>query len=198
MTTALIMAGGKGTRMDLDCEKPMIEVDSKPMIQHVIEALLSSKYIDKILVTISPNTNKTREFIKNFPVTPVDTSGMGYIEDLSYILTNRDYVEEDEVVMTIVSDLPFVTGEQIDDVLEHYYERKKPAMCVSVPEELFKKYKITPTLVYEGLVPSGVNLVLANDKEQDQTIYITDNIELAFNINTINDLNLSEHYINRK
>lgn len=198
MTTALIMAGGKGTRMDLDCEKPMIEVDSKPMIQHVIEALLNSKYIDKILVTISPNTNKTKEFIKDFPVTPVDTSGVGYIEDLSYILTNRNYVEEDEVVMTIVSDLPFVTGEQIDDVLEHYYERKKPAMCVSVPEELFKKYKITPTLVYEGLVPSGVNLVLANDKEQDQTIYITDNIELAFNINTVNDLNLSEHYINRK
>ena len=198
MTTALIMAGGKGTRMDLDCEKPMIEVDSKPMIQHVIEALLNSKYIDKILVTISPNTIKTKEFIKNFSVTPVDTSGVGYIEDLSYILTNRDYVEEDEVVMTIVSDLPFVTGGQIDDVLEHYYERKKPAMCVSVPEELFKKYKIAPTLVYDGLVPSGVNLVLANDKEQDQTIYITDNIELAFNINTINDLNLSEHYINRK
>ncbi len=198
MTTALIMAGGKGTRMDLNCEKPMIEIDSKPMIQHVIEALLNSKYIDKILVTISPNTNKTKEFIKDFPVIPVDTSGVGYIEDLSYILTNRDYVEEDEVVMTIVSDLPFVTGEQIDDVLEHYYERQKPAMCVSVPEELFNKYKITPTLVYEGLVPSGVNLVLANDKEQDQTIYITDNIELAFNINTINDLNLSEHYINRK
>ena len=198
MTTALIMAGGKGTRMDLNCEKPMIEIDSKPMIQHVIEALLNSKYIDKILVTISPNTNKTKEFIKDFPVIPVDTSGGGYIEDLSYILTNRDYVEEDEVVMTIVSDLPFVTGEQIDDVLEHYYERQKPAMCVSVPEELFNKYKITPTLVYEGLVPSGVNLVLANDKEQDQTIYITDNIELAFNINTINDLNLSEHYINRK
>ena len=198
MTTALIMAGGKGTRMDLDCEKPMIELNSKPMIQYVIEALLNSKYIDKILVAISPNTMKTKEFIENFPVIAIDTLGKGYIEDLSDILTNRDYVEEDEVVMTIVADLPFVTSEQIDDVLEHYYDRKKPAMCVSVPEELFKKYKTTPTLVYEGLVPSGVNLVLANDKEQDQTIYVSNNIELAFNVNTINDLNVSEHYINRK
>ena len=76
-------------------------------------------------------------------------------------------------------------------------EKKTCNVCIST-RRTFKKYKTTPTLVYEGLVPSGVNLVLANDKEQDQTIYITDNIELAFNINTINDLNLSEHYINRK
>ena len=130
MTTALIMAGGKGTRMDLDCEKPMIELNSKPMIQYVIEALLNSKYIDKILVAISPNTMKTKEFIENFPVIAIDTLGKGYIEDLSDILTNRDYVEEDEVVMTIVADLPFVTSEQIDDVLEHYYDRKKNLQCV--------------------------------------------------------------------
>lgn len=195
MTTALIMAGGKGTRMDLDCEKPLIEVNNKPMIKSVIEALLNSKYVDKILVAVSPNTPLTSKYLEDFPVIIIQTSGIGYIEDLSEVLSNREYVEEDEVIMTIVADLPFVTGEQLDDVFKHYFERKKPAMCVSVPEYLFEKYGIKPTLVFDGLVPTGVNLLLANNDEQDQSIYESDNVELAFNINTLNDLDLSYHYL---
>lgn len=194
MTTALVMAGGKGTRMDLDCEKPLIEVNSKPMISYVIEALINSEYIDNILVAVSPNTPLTSKYLEKFPVTVINTSGDGYIEDLSEVLSNSDFVVENEVIMTIVSDLPFVTSSQIDDVLIHYYERKKPAMCVSVPEELFEEYGIKPTLVYDGLVPTGVNLLLANQEEQDQSIYVSENVELAFNINTLNDLDISEKY----
>lgn len=197
MTTALIMAGGKGTRMDLDYEKPMVKVNEKPMISYVINALMNSDYINKILVAISPNTPITAEYVKRFPVKTVYTKGHGYIEDLSDILSNRRYVKKDEVIMTIVADLPFISASQIDDVLDHYYERGKPAMCVSVPEYLFDKYNITPTLVYEGLVPTGVNLLLANNEEQDQSIYESENVELAFNINTLNDLNLSEDYIRK-
>lgn len=197
MTTALIMAGGKGTRLDLDCEKPMVEVNDKPMIGHVVDALMNSRYVDKILVAVSENTPVTAGFLENFPVTLVQTSGRGYIEDLSEVLSNREYVEKDEVIMTIVADLPLVTSEQLDDVFEHYFERKKPAMCVSVPESLFVEYGIEPTLVFDGLVPTGVNLLLANNDEQDQTIYESKNIELAFNINTLNDLNLSKNYIKK-
>lgn len=194
MTTALVMAGGKGTRMDMDCEKPLIKVNNKTMINHVIDALIHSKFVDKILVAVSPNTPLTKEYVEQFPVTIIETSGIGYIEDLSEVLSNRKYVEKDEVIMTIVADLPFVTGEQLDDVFKHYFERKKPAMCVSVPEYLFEEYGIKPTLVFDGLVPTGVNLLLANNDEQDQTIYESKNVELAFNINTLNDLDLSEQY----
>ena len=197
MTTALVMAGGKGTRLDLDCEKPMVKVNNKSMINYVIDALTESKYVDKILVAVSDNTPLTTKFLEDFPVVIVPTSGKGYIEDLSEVLSNRDYVEENEVIMTIVADLPFVTAQQLDDVFEHYFERKKPAMCVSVPESLFVEYGIEPTLVFEGLVPTGVNLLLANNEEQDQTIYESQNIELAFNINTLNDLNLSDFYIKK-
>ncbi|MDO5826380.1 MAG: hypothetical protein BZ137_04270 [Methanosphaera sp. rholeuAM130] len=195
MTTALVMAGGKGTRMNLDEEKPLIKVRDRPMIEYVLNALIGSKHVDKILVAISPNTPKTRDFLRDFPVTVVETKAKGYIEDLADILQDRTYLEEDEAVMTIVSDLPFVTSNHIDDVLEAYYSRNKPAMCVSVPEELFKEYDIIPTLVYEGLVPSGVNMLIANSKEQEQTIYVTDNVELAFNINTIHDLKNSDNLI---
>ena len=135
--------------------------------------------------------------MKKYPVIIVPTSGKGYIEDLSEVLSNRDYVKKNEVIMTIVADLPFVTGKQLDDVFKHYFERKKPAMCVSVPEQLFIEQGIEPTLVFDGLVPTGVNLLLANNDEQDQSIYESENIELAFNINTLSDLNLSEQYFKK-
>lgn len=194
MTTALIMAGGKGTRMHLETEKPLVNVNDKPMIEYVVRALLESTYIDKILVAVSPNTPNTEEFLERFPVTVIKTSAKGYIEDLSEILANRDYVIEDEVIMTIVADLPFVKSEHIDEVLDAYYSRDKPAMCVSVPKELFDKHGIKPTLIFDGLVPSGVNMLIANNQEQDQSIYITEHVELAFNINTLNDLNISENH----
>ena len=195
MTTALVMAGGRGTRMDLDEEKPLIKVDGKPMIEHVLDALINSEHVDRILVAISPNTPKTREFLRDFPVVVIETKAKGYIEDLADIMQDRNYLKENEPVMTIVSDLPFVTACHIDDVLEEYYRRNKPAMCVSVSEEVFKKYDIIPTLVYEGLVPSGVNMLIANSQEQEQSIYVTDNVELAFNINTLHDLDKSDDLI---
>ncbi len=43
MVTALIMAGGKGTRMDSDTEKPLIKLFGIPMIQYVIDALSNSR-----------------------------------------------------------------------------------------------------------------------------------------------------------
>ena len=45
MVTALIMAGGMGTRMNSNTEKPLIEVFGLPMIEHVIGAVSASKQI---------------------------------------------------------------------------------------------------------------------------------------------------------
>ena len=91
--------------------------------------------------------------------------------------------------MTIVSDLPFVTADHIDDVLTEYYKRNKPAMCVSVSEELFKEY--------DGLImPAAPSIAPKFEDSSDKLsnkylILDTDNVELAFNINTLHDLDKS-------
>ena len=43
--TALVMAGGKGTRMTLAEEKPLLHIGGKPVIDHVLKAL---KHAEKI------------------------------------------------------------------------------------------------------------------------------------------------------
>lgn len=56
--TALVMAGGKGSRMRLAEEKPLIKVCGKPVIQYVIAALCKAKSIDSIVVATTKCTPK--------------------------------------------------------------------------------------------------------------------------------------------
>jgi len=67
--TALIMAGGKGTRMALSGEKPLLLVGGKPVIDYVINALSDAKKVDSIVVAVSDYTPKTSKYLKTFPVT---------------------------------------------------------------------------------------------------------------------------------
>ena len=48
MIYAVIMSGGKGTRLKADVEKPLFKLRGKPLIDYVIKNLSDSKFIDKI------------------------------------------------------------------------------------------------------------------------------------------------------
>ncbi|KAF5428163.1 GTP:adenosylcobinamide-phosphate guanylyltransferase, partial [Candidatus Methanomarinus sp.] len=48
----MVMAGGKGRRMKLSVEKPLIEINEIKMIEYVIRALNVSSKIDRIFVAI--------------------------------------------------------------------------------------------------------------------------------------------------
>ncbi len=191
MVKALLMAGGKGTRMNGELEKPLTIVRGKPLIQYVLEALQGSKMVDKIVVATSSQTPQTTIFIedlysKNQDINVLITPGNGYIEDLSYALSKEDL--KNEIILTITSDLPLITGEIIDQVLEKYQKSSKPAMSVMVPVEIFHEHGLQPSLVLEKVVPSGLNILRGNNTEQDEDVLVLDKIELALNINSPEDI----------
>ena len=62
--TALVMAGGKGTRMRIAEEKPLIKVCGKPVIEYVLAALKNAKKIDTIIVATTSCTPKTTKLMK--------------------------------------------------------------------------------------------------------------------------------------
>ena len=186
MVIALLMAGGKGTRMNSDLEKPMIIVNGKSLIEHVISALQGSSLVDEIVVATSPHSPKTTLHMENLGFQVVVTPGKGYVEDLSFILSHEDF--KDEVILTITSDLVLITGEIIDLVLEEYHKSSTPAMSVMVPVEIFREHGLKASLVLENLVPSGLNILRGKDTEQDEEVLVLDKIELALNINSPEDI----------
>ena len=50
-TTAIILAGGKGTRMNTDIPKQYIQVDDKPILYYTIRAFEESNVDDIVIVT---------------------------------------------------------------------------------------------------------------------------------------------------
>jgi adenosylcobinamide-phosphate guanylyltransferase len=191
MVIALVMAGGKGTRMNLEAEKPLTVVGGKPLIQYVLEALNDSSMVDKIVVATSSKTPETALFVEDISlndpeISVLNTSGAGYIEDLSDVLSRDDF--KDEVILTITSDLPLITGEIIDHVLEEYQKSSEPAMSVMVPVEIFYEHGLQPSLVLGKVVPSGLNILRGKDTEQDEEVLVLGKIELALNINSPEDI----------
>jgi adenosylcobinamide-phosphate guanylyltransferase len=84
----LVMAGGKGTRMNLDDEKLLLKF-KKPVILHVIDSLKNSNSFSKILAATSCNSPKTKKLLEANNIETFDTSGIGYVEDLNSTLKNK-------------------------------------------------------------------------------------------------------------
>ena len=188
MVTAIVMAGGMGTRMRGKKEKPLIEVGGIPMIQHVINALLASDGISDVIILTSPNTPNTSKFASVGGYSVFQTPGKGYIEDLQYYISECFIHNSNQIILTITADLPLITSEIINQVLLEYKKSRKPAMCIAVPIELFKKYGLTPSIVLGDVVPSGLNILRSNNKQQDEEVLKLGKIELAVNINSCEDI----------
>ncbi len=188
MVTALIMAGGKGARMDCNTEKPLIELFGSPMIQHIIDALSSSKEVSDIIVATSPYTPETEEYVKTHGQKVIQTPGNGYVEDLKYFISKKFSNNSNQVILTITSDMPLITSEIIDNVLKEYRRCGKPAMCIAVPLDIFQEHGLKPSIVLGDVVPSGLNILRSNNKQQDEEVLKLEKIELAVNINSCEDI----------
>ena len=193
--TAVVMAGGKGTRMGLSSEKPLIQVGGKPAIEHVIESLQAAKKVDSIVVAVTDFAPKTMDFVSKFPVKIVKTPGKEYIFDMQYVVKKLKL----ETVLTIAADLPLITSEIIDRIAEDYERCGKPALAVVVPMKTKAKLGMSGeyafTLGDKLVVPSGINIIdgrKIDEEEMEQEICVLDREEIAVNINTVQELQTAE------
>ena len=194
MIYAILMAGGRGTRLKVPCEKPLFRLHDKPLIKFVIDNLNSSRLIDEIIIAVSPNTRKTTEYLKSLDdeFTILDTSGDDYLKDLSFILDYFEGKSKKDILLFINADLPFISSETIDSVLNYYLDSDKDALSVVVPVDVFDDLGLDYSYEYEGNVPSGLNVLRSENIVQDENQLVLDKVELALNINTIPDSEIAE------
>jgi adenosylcobinamide-phosphate guanylyltransferase len=199
MVVALVMAGGKGTRMKLTQEKPLIKVCGKPVIEYVLSALKDAKKIDSTIVATTNCTPKTTKLMKQLGVQVIETPGKDYVSDMGYAVQTLKL----GVFLAIAADLPLVRSEMIDAVVERYEHCGKPALTVAVPLET--KTKLGMSIEYsfkmddKDVVPVGINVIDGHkrygDEWLDQDIYVLNQEELAVNINTVQELQLAERML---
>jgi adenosylcobinamide-phosphate guanylyltransferase len=193
--TALVMAGGKGSRMALSEEKPLLRVGGKPVIEHVLAALKNAAKVESIVVAVSDFTPKTAKLVAAFPVSVIKTPGKEYVSDMGYAVRALGL----QTVLAIAADLPLITGEVVDAIIERYERCGKPALSVVVPLETKKQLGLGGEYAFDvenkRVVPAGINVIdgrRVDEKELDEEICLLDRREVAVNINTVQELRVAE------
>ena len=181
---ALLMAGGKGTRLRIKGEKPLLVFKGRYMIDHVLEALRGSKYVAKIIVATSRDTRRTEKEMRERGIEVIRTPGEDYVKDMVFAIKKLKL----EKTLVVSSDLPLLTSKDIDYVIEEYVKKGNASLAVMVPREVFRKHKLTPTLVIGDYVPTGVNVVNGRRLDGKEAKLITERFEFAANVNSSEDL----------
>jgi adenosylcobinamide-phosphate guanylyltransferase len=176
------MAGGRGTRLETDREKPLYPVAGRPLIDRVLDALDASR-VGQVVVATSPATPETAGHVR---VPTIETPGEGYVADLDAALSDNRLAAP---TLTVAADLPLLTGSLVDRVLDAH---DTGSLTVAVPAARKRELgvSIDTTFEREGreLAPTGLNVV---DGEPSRTLVI-DEPRLAVNVNRPADAAVAE------
>ena len=194
---ALIMAGGKGRRLGLPIEKPLLPFLGKPLIDWVVEAVRSAEKVSNFYVVTSENTPETEKRCKKMGWRILRTNAQGYHEDLKQAVRKAGLKG---AVMTIPADLPAVTSRFLDKVVSAFETCGRDFLAVFVPIEKRESLglSVSSTDEYNGVwyAVSGVNIVNGLKSQREEKIetsaIITEEIEVLLNINTLKDLEISK------
>jgi len=187
----LVMAGGKGIRMNLDNEKLLLKY-KKPVILHVIDSLKNSNCFSKIISITSSNSPKTKKLLEKNNVEIFDTPGIGYVEDLNLALKTIN-----DVVLVSSGDLPLLDEEIIQKIVTHYNSQ-------NIWTSILVTNKFLTSLGIESDYSvnfdnqqchyTGISLInsqkITSLKKFAENFIIIDDKRIAFNLNTKQDYDL--------
>ena len=187
------MAGGRGSRLNMG-EKPLVTLFGRPLIDYVALALEDSS-VDRIFVATTDNVPRTQKWATERGLCVMETGGYGYVADMIEAVKKAEVTDP---IMIIMADLPLVTSDLIDEIIEVYEGRPEPALSTHTPLDLHSRLGRRPDSLfnYHGrlIVPAGINVLDGVDieKEQEDFHLILERIELAVNVNVAGDLMLCE------
>ena len=187
----LVMAGGRGSRMEFPSPEKLLLEYEKPVIFHVIDSLNDSHCFSKVFAATSPNSPDTKFELERIGVETLDTQGNGYVNDLNFLLQKMD-----GFVFVVSGDLPLLDKEIIQKLVKFNSENiwtsflvsKKFLNSLGLESNLFVEYNSVQC------VHTGISIVNA-DKIKDSNLVnenyiILDDKRIAFNLNTNEDYEL--------
>ncbi len=186
-----VMAGGKGTRMNLDDEKLLLKY-KRSIILHVVDSLNDSKCFSKILAITSLHSPKTKKLLQENNINIFDTSGIGYAEDLTLVLQSTN----DSVLVTS-GDLPLLDKEIVQQIV-NYYDAEKIWTSILITNKFLTTLGLKSNFSvnynneichYTGISLINANKITSFENINENYIIINDK-RVAFNLNTKQDYEL--------
>ncbi len=183
---AVVMAGGRGTRMKSAGEKLLLEINGEAMVVRTVKILSDSGLFDRILCATSANAPDTAAVLAGAGMHTIRTAGYGYSEDLGDVLENMQ-----GKVLIISGDMPLLDLQTLTRMIKMC---KKDSVWTSFV--MTKKFSDVLGIIGPGTenecVHTGAMLIDASSYAGKNTpvredYVIFDEIKLGTNINTMQD-----------
>ncbi len=197
---ALIMAGGKGSRMGLPVEKPMLPFLGKPLIDWVAQAISEAKNVSQFYVVTSANAPETEKHCLQRGWQILHTNAKGYHNDLKQAVANAGL---NGPILTMPSDVPAITGQFLDKVVDEFAKCGKDFLAVFVPIKSRQDLglSISSTDEYKGVwyAVSGINVIngakIQGEGKIETSAIITEETEVLLNVNTLKDVEIAQRML---
>jgi adenosylcobinamide-phosphate guanylyltransferase len=188
---SIVMAGGKGSRMNLTGEKLLLKY-KKPLVLHVIDALVNSKCFSKILAITSSNTPNTKKLLEENNIEVFNTLGNNYVEDLNLVLKTLN-----DFVLITSADLPFLDGDIIKKIVNQF-NLENTWTTILVTKKFLESLQLSSdySIYFENqqCCYTGISLVNAKNistlENISEKFIIIDDKRIAFNLNTKQEYDL--------
>ena len=187
----LVMAGGKGSRMEFPAPEKLLLEYEKPIIFHVIDSLNDSYCFSKVFAATSSNSPDTKFELEKIGIETLDTSGDGYVNDLNFLLQKMG-----GSIFVVSGDLPLLDKEIIQKLVKFNTESIWTSFLVS--KKFLNSLGLESNLLINygdiDCVHTGISIINA-DKIQnldpvEENYIILDDKRIAFNLNTNEDFEL--------
>ena len=124
---AVILAAGKGTRMESDLPKVIHTIDKKPMVEYVIDAVKTAG-IQKICLIVGYKAEEVKTAV---------TSEVSYAYQEEQLGTGhavkcaKDFIGEQGQVLVLCGDTPLITGKTLKSAMTYHTESQNKLTVIS-------------------------------------------------------------------
>lgn len=120
MINAIILAGGKGKRMNAKISKQYIDLNGKPILYHTLKRFTESEVIDKVILVISKDEIEycKKEVLEKYNL-KIDIIVEGGVERQDSVFNALKHIENDDIVLIHDGARPFVSDKIINDGIKY-------------------------------------------------------------------------------
>lgn len=188
---AVVMCGGRGTRLETDREKPLVDVGGRAMVLRVVDAVAACDRLEAVYAAVSPKTPETRARLTAYDAAcdlrVVDTPGEGYVADL-----DRALAAAGRPAVTVAADLPLLAPSHVERLLGVSGPDPDRSRTVCVPADLKRRLGVSVDTSFthggRAVAPTGLNLVAGESDE----VMVWGERRLAVNVNRPRDRRVAE------
>lgn len=120
MNKVIILAAGKGTRMNSELPKVLFPINKKPMIKYLLDSVIDSNIDSRpILVVSSSNKDLIKKSLHDYELNfaiQFEQLGTG-----NAVLSAKDFISHDiENVLILYGDHPFISSNSIKNIIKNH------------------------------------------------------------------------------